>query len=394
MRLTQQQARRAFIAAQGFTPGRPAGSITSRHFQRVVDRVTLLQIDSVNVVTRAHYVPVFARLGPYDRAALDRFIYKRRAMFEYWCHEQSYVPVHLYPAMGMRMAAFAAKPWRAIRALMAEHPGYIEQVKGEVAAHGPISARELSDPGTRSGPWWGYGKGKIALEHLFSTGQIAISHRSNFERFYDLPERVIPPEVFDQPMLDDHGAMRVRLRHSIRSLGVATVADLCDYFRTTQKKAGPVIDEMVAAGELEPVEVEGWDRRAFADPNLSIPRSVPGRALVAPFDSLVWDRTRTERMFGFHYRIEIYVPAPKRTYGYYVFPFRLDDRMVARVDLKADRKDGVLRAQGVFGEDGIDEIHVARELRDELALMAQWLGLGRIVLGRRGQLMSTLRAVS
>ncbi len=394
LRLTNDQAVRAFLAAQGFNDRPPNGAVTARHFRRVVDRVTLLQIDSVNVVTRAHYVPLFARLGPYDRDDLDHHIYGRRAMFEYWCHEQSYAPIHLYPAMITRMRALEAKPWRRVRRLLEEQPGYLDLVLEEVAAHGPMSARELSDPGTRTGPWWGHGKGKIALDYLFSAGKLAIARRMNFERFYDLPERVIPASVLAQPALSERDAMRERLRHSIKSLAVATAADLCDYFRTTQKEAGPVIDAMVAKGELVPIEVEGWNRPAYTHPHLSIPRSVGGRSLVAPFDSMVWDRRRTERLFGFHYRIEIYVPAPQRKYGYYVFPFRLGEQIVARVDLKADRAAGALRVLGAFSEDGLDRKHVARELRDELDRIAEWLALDRVVLGRRGDLMAELRVAS
>ncbi len=393
-RLTNAQALRAFLAAQGFARPRPTGPITAHHFRRTIDHVTLLQIDSVNVVTRAHYVPFFARLGPYDPAALDRYIYQRPAMFEYWCHEQSYAPLGLYPAMRGRMAAFAQRPWRRVTALRDEQPGYIDSVLEEVGRHGPIPARSLTDPGKSNGPWWGYGKGKIALEYLFALGKVAVARRHNFERHYDLAERVIPAEYLHAPPISDDAAVAARLRHTIRSLAVATAADLADYFRMKQRRIGPVIDQMVAAGELIPVKVDGWDRAAYTHPELTIPREVGGASLVAPFDSLVWDRARAERLFGFHYRIEIYVPKPDRRYGYYVFPFRLGESIVARVDLKADRKGGSLLVPGAFLEVGADRKHVARALRDELELMARWLGLGRIDLGRRGDLMTDLRARS
>ena len=260
----------------------------------------------------------------------------------------------------------------------------MESVFDEVTEHGPISARGLADPGTSSGSWWGHGKGKVALAYLFAVGRIAVAYRKNFERFYDIVQRVVPEPIREHPALDDPEAMRRQLRYAIRSLGIATLPDLCDYFRVTQTQAGPVVEAMERAGEVVAVEVSGWRRGAYADPDLSIPRAVPGSALVAPFDSLVWDRARTERMFGFHYRIEIYTPAPKRRFGYYVFPFRLDDHIVARVDLKADRQAGALLVLGAYAEDGTDRDRVARALKDELDLMAAWLGLSRVDLGSRG----------
>jgi uncharacterized protein YcaQ len=394
VRLTNDQATRAFLGAQGFRDGRPAASVDARHLRRVIDRVGLLQIDSVNVVTRAHYVPLFARLGPYDRTRLDAYIYERREMFEYWCHEQSYAPVAAYPAMRARMRKMERHPWRRIRELLADQRGYVESVLEEVGERGPISAGELSDPGKSTGPWWGYGKGKLALDWLFSTGRVTVANRVNFQRFYDLPERSLPAEVLEAPELDEGEAIRERLRRSIRSLGVATLRDLADYFRMKPRDIGPHVEAMAAAGELVPAEVRGWHAAAYARPDLTVPRAVPARALVAPFDSLVWDRARTERMFDFRYRIEIYVPEPKRVYGYYVFPFLLDGRLSARVDLKADRAAGVLRVHGAFGESDVDRVHVAKELRDELELMAAWLGLGGLELGDRGDLMAALRSVA
>ena len=394
MKLTNAQAVRAFLGAQGFRDPRPVGRVDARHFRRVIDRVSLLQIDSVNVVTRAHYVPLFARLGPYSTDLFDAFVYDRREMLEYWCHEQSYVPVELYPTLGHRMESFASRTWRSLESELERDPGYLDRVLDEVRENGPIPTRALTDPGERTGPWWGYGKGKRALEYLFATGQITVDRRINFERHYDVPERVLPDHVIEQEPMERADALAEWIRRAIRSLGVATVADLSDYFRTRQRDIGPVVDQMVAAGELTPTEVEGWGRSAYADPELRIPRSVPGRALVAPFDSLVWDRSRTERMFGFHYRIEIYVPEPKRTYGYYVFPFRLDEEIVARVDLKADRASGRLLVRGAFAEPDMEHRRVAMELAAELHTMAGWLGLDEVEIADNGDLAPALRSVS
>jgi uncharacterized protein YcaQ len=394
VKLTNAQAVRAFLAAQGFRDVRPTGRVDARHFRRVVNRVSLLQIDSVNVVTRAHYVPVFARLGPYAPEALDAFIYDRREMVEYWCHEQSYVPVELYPTLAPRMEAFARRRWASLEAAIEHDADYIDRVLDEVRLNGPLPTRALTDPGERTGPWWGYGKGKRALEYLFATGQITVGRRINFERHYDLPERVVPPEILDREPMSRDDSLAEWTRRAIAALGVATAADLCDYFRTRQRDLGPIIDRLVAAGELVPVHVAGWDRDAYADPGLTVPRAVPGRALVAPFDSLVWDRRRTERMFDFRYRIEIYVPEPKRTYGYYVFPFRLDEAIVARVDLKADRVQRRLLIRGVFGEPGIDRPRVATELLAELESMAEWLGLNDLEIADNGDLAESLRAAT
>lgn len=391
--MTNAQARRAMLGAQGFTDGRATGSVDARHFRRVINRVGLLQIDSVNVVTRAHYLPVFARLGPYDRDRLDAFIYGTPEMFEYWSHEQAYTPLHLHPVAKVKMAAFARRGSQWAKRIEAEHPGYLDAVYQEVVERGPISSRQLDDPGERTGPWWGYGKGKIALEWLFTIGRIAVAHRVNFERFYDLPERVIPTEVLERPAPHPRDADRERVRVAVRSLGVGTVKDFADYFRMKVKDTALALDDLVAEGLAVPVEVPEWGRPAFADAALTIPRAIRGSALLAPFDPVVWDRQRAERVFDFHYRIEIYTPEPKRTYGYYVLPFMVDGELVARVDVKADRQAGVLRAHGAFGEEGIDRPAVAAELAAELRLMAGWLGLDDVAVGEKGDLAGPVRRV-
>jgi uncharacterized protein len=352
----------------------------------------------VNVVVRAHYFPFFARLGVYDRSMLDTAAYgRRRRLFEYWAHEASYLPVELWPSVQWRMRA-EERRWGARVAPDAARAAYIETVYQEVVDRGPLAASQLAEPGERSGPWWGWGAGKRALEWLFRVGRLTIAGRRSFERLYDLPTRVLPREALEAPVPDEAEARAHLIGLAARSLGVARLADLADYFRQQPAVVRPIVNEMVEAGDLTAVQVEGWKDQAYLPGRgLRIPK--PGatdgvRALVAPFDSLVWDRRRLERVFGFAYRIEIYVPAPKRVYGYYVFPFLLGDRFAARVDLKADRAAGVLRAQGAFLEEGSGHPPgaVAAALADELRLVATWLELdGGVAVGDRGDLAKPLR---
>ncbi|HDH03578.1 MAG TPA: winged helix-turn-helix domain-containing protein [Actinobacteria bacterium] len=390
VRMSNAQAVRAQLGAQGFGDPRPGGSVDVRHFRRMIRRIALLQIDSVNVLTRSHYLPVFARLGPYDRGRLDRFIYDGPEMFEYWSHEQAYTPIGLHSATRFKMAASEGRGWKRIAEIERDHPGYIDAVLDEVGERGPISSRLLDDPGERTGPWWGYGKGKIALEWLFTIGKVAVAKRANFERFYDLPERVIPPEVLAQQTLDPASAHRVRVSAAVKALGVGTVKDVADYFRMKVTETAEALDALVDTGEATRVDVSEWGRPAYADPELVIPRTISGIALLSPFDPVVWDRARAERMYGFHYRIEIYTPEPKRVFGYYVLPILFDGQLVGRVDLKADRQAGVLRAKGAFAEPGVDRKALAPVLATELESMAGWLGLGEVEVGNNGDLADPL----
>ena len=388
---TNDQAVRIFLRAQGFGDPRPSGRVDARHFARVVRRVRLLQIDSVNVLTRAHYLPVFTRLGSYDREALDRWIYEGRHMFEYWCHEQSYAPVSFHPMMRHRMHAMRDHGWQRVRELLEHDPGYVQSVLAEVRERGPIPARLLSDPGEKTGPWWGYGKGKVALAWLFATGQVAVARRVNFERWYDRPERVLPPGVLAEPDPSMREADQARIREAAGALGIGTVGDLADYFRM---KAGPTAQavlHLVAGGELREVSVAGWTRPAYVPEDVVVPRRRQGSALVCPFDPLVWDRKRTERLFGFRYRIEIYTPRAKRVYGYYVLPFLMDGHLVGRVDAKADRHAGVLRIPAAYAEPGIDRSATGRALAGELHRMASWLGLHDVEVMRSGNLAEATR---
>ncbi len=362
-----------------------------RHLRKVLRRVGVLQIDSVNVLARAHYLPVFSRIGPYSTELLDDFAYGRKEMFEYWGHMVSLLPVADWSLFGPRKAGIDTG--QRTQWLIDEHPGYLEAVLREVEERGPLSVSDLEDPGRRQGDWWGHGKGKIALEWHFAVGNLTVARRHNFARIYDLPERVYPPSVVAAPELTEAEAHREQLRRASRYLGVATAADLADYYRVVTKTILPRIEELVASGELEEVEVEGWHRTAYLHPEASLPRRpIDARSLLSPFDSLIWDRARTERIFGFHYRIEIYVPKPKRRYGYYVYPFLLGEDLTARVDLKADRAAAALLVQGAFIEDGHDQSRVAAELAAELSEVARWLHLNSVRVGGRGDLAPALRA--
>jgi uncharacterized protein YcaQ len=387
-KLTAAQARRTALAAQGFGSPRPSGTVDVRHVRRLFRDVSLVQIDSVNVAVRAHYMPLYSRAGAYRADLMDTHAYQRREVFEYWGHEASFLPVERYPLMRYRMAAM--RPWHRVRALLEEHPDYMDEVFAEVAEYGPLTVSDLADPGKRTGPWWGYGKGKIALEWLFATGKLAIADRRNFTRYYDILERVLPATALDDDAPEKEAAQRELLLLSAQALGVGGAADLADYYRIRMPEARPRIVELVESGDLIEVAVEGWAKPAFMRPGATVPRVMSARALLSPFDSLVWFRDRTERLFDFHYRIEIYVPEPKRIFGYYVYPFLLGDELVGRVDLKADRAAGKLLVRGSYSEEGRDRSRVAGEMAQELALMAGWLGLNEVVVENRGDLAASL----
>ncbi len=391
MKLAGGEARRIALAAQGFGAfDRPVATVDVRHLRKVIDRVQAFQLDSVNVAVRAHYMPLFSRIGPYRRSLIDEIAYKRLEMFEYWGHQASLNAMGTFPLFGFRKELM--RPWGSITRLLTNHPEYTEQVYQEIADRGPLSIGELSDGGERTGPWWGYSDGKHALEWLFVKGRLAIAERRNFTRYYDLTERVIPRDVLAAPSPDQEEAYRWLLRLASRALGIATDDDLAKYFELKLTLARPRLRELVEAGEIVEVQVEGWNKPAYLDANAVRPRRIQATALFSPFDSMMWYRPRVERLWDFHYRIEIYVPKPKREFGYYVYPFMVDNEMVGRVDLKADRKTGRLLAQGVFAEEGADHATVAGRLADELRLMAGWLELGRVVVGRRGNLAQALRS--
>jgi len=397
VRFTLPQARRIALAAQGFAAPRPAGPVTTRHLRKVIDTLAIIQLDSVNVFSRTHYLPFFSRLGPYDRELLDRLAVhtdrrapKTRELFEYWAHEASLVRTDLHPYLRWRMAS--AHNWGGVNRIAQDNPQLLEQVRAHVAADGPLRANaiEVDRPTRRPGEMWSWDDGKVMLEYLFWTGEVSAARRVNFERHYDLSSRVLPPEVLAAPTPTDEQAYRELVRIAARAYGIATEPDLGDYFRLPRAASKQAVAELVGAGELLPAAVDGWRAPAYLWPSARVPRRVSARALLSPFDPLLWFRDRTSRLFGFEYRIEIYVPAAKRQYGYYVLPFLLGDRLVARVDLKSDRQAGVLRVQGAYLEPGHDQAYVAAELAAELETTAVWLGLSDVVVAGRGDLSGPL----
>ncbi|MCA0146613.1 winged helix-turn-helix domain-containing protein [Blastococcus sp. LR1] len=395
-RLPAALARRIALGAQGFAEPRPAVPVGTRQLRRLTDRLGILQIDSVNVLSRSHYLPAFSRLGPYPREALDALSNQRHTLFEYWAHEASFLPVRLHPFLRWRMAAVQQEAWGSMTRVQRERPEYVAALLERVRSEGPLRASQLQEERpNRPGSMWNWHAGKAALEYLFFTGELTASRRTaGFERVYDLPERVLPAEILDAPTPGRPEAVRELVRTASRALGVATETDLRDYFRLAPADARTAIAELADAGELQPVEVAGWGRPAWLDPAARRPRWIRTRTLLSPFDSLVWERPRVERIFSFRYRLEIYTPAEKRVHGYYVLPFLLDDRLVGRVDLKADRKAGVLRVQAAHAEEGVDRPVVAAALADELRLMAGWMGLPDVAVVERGDLWPELsRAV-
>jgi len=401
-RLSAAQARRAALAAQGFAEKPLDREPDARALRsRVLDRVGLIQIDSVNVLQRAHYLTPFARLGAYDTDILDRASwYAPRRLFEYWGHEASLIPVELHPLLRWRMDRAHRDAWGGMRRVARDRPELVERVLDEIRDRGPVTAGALEEwAGSSSrakGPWWDWSDVKRAVEFLFWSGLVTSARRRGFERLYDVPERVLPAAVLKTPTPPVADAQRELVRIAARACGVAAERDLRDYFRLPTADAKARIAELVEGGELLPVEVEGWRTPAYLSPAARVPRRVDARALVGPFDSLVWERARTERLFGFRYRIEIYVPAPERVHGYYVLPFLLGDRLEARVDLKSDRRAGALLVQAAHAEPHAPA-HTAEALAGELRRLAGWLGLDDVVVAGRGDfgpaLDDALRAV-
>lgn len=387
-RLNIFQARRIALAAQGFAEPRPRGRVDLRHLRRVVDRVGVVQLDSVNVVARAHYLTFFARLGSYPLALADRLGWGSGEMVEYWAHEAALVPVERWPLFRHRMER--NWHWPSMDRWIAENPGTIEQVLAEVKARGPLRPADLDNHANAvRGPWWDWSDAKLALEALFFTGQLTIRDRDNFIRRYDLPERVLPPEIVAR-RVDHEESRRQLLRLAVQHHGVGTVQDLADYYRLKAQVSAPLLAGLAAAGEIEEVEVAGWKGPVYLHPAARMPRAIRGLALLCPFDPVVWFRPRAERLFNFHYRIEIYTPPAKRIYGYYVFPILLDGELVGRIDLKADRQAGILRVRGAYTEPGEEPSRVAPPLVTELETMATWLGLNDVSVEKKGNLATAL----
>jgi uncharacterized protein len=391
--VSADEARRMALAAQGFTDRRPTGRVDRRHLRRVLDRIGLIQIDSVNVLVRSQELPLFARLGPHPRTMIADAT-RDGVLFEYWGHMASHIPSEHHPLFRWRMDSVRTLGWRVIREMAARRDGFVDGVLARIRDEGPVVAADVSTREGRKGPWWDWDDAKTALEFLFETGQLAVTRRGrDFARIYDLPERVLPAEVLAAPTPSEPDARKALLLIAARSLGVGTLADLADYHRQRVPICRPLVAELVEEGQLIAAQVDGWKPKAYVLPGATVPRRVEGRALLSPFDSLVWNRDRTERVFGFRYRIEIYTPAPKRVYGYYVLPFLLDGHLVGRVDLKADRAAGTLLVQAAHGEPGTDHAEVAAELAAELESMASWLELDHVVPVGAGELAPALTAV-
>jgi uncharacterized protein len=400
--LSLARARRIALAAQGFGRPRPARPASVNQIAALVSRLGVLQLDSVNVFSRSHYMPVFSRLGPYERNRLDRITGHGtgrvdRRLVEYWAHEASLIPVELHPLFRWRMDGVEREAWGSIARIARDQPDLVAETLALVAAKGPIRARDTGAvrPPPRAGHMWNWHEGKVALEYLFFTGQVGAARRVNFERLYDTIDRVLPAEIRDRPTPSVQDAQRQLVRVAAQALGVATEPDLGDYFRLPRSASKERVAELVAAGELIPIKVEGWTPTAYLWPSVRQPRRLHARALLSPFDSLIWFRPRAERLFGFRYRIEIYTPADKRIHGYYVLPFLLGDALVARVDLKSDRQRGVLLVQGAFAEPGVDTAHVAAELAQELRQVAAWLNLEHgVEVRENGDLAPALSAAA
>ncbi len=357
--------------------------------RKVFERLGVIQMDSVNVLVRSHYLPLFSRLGPYDRSLLDGFVYGDHEAFEYWGHDASLVLSELHPLFRWRMAG--DHEWGEMRRWSAEQMQLVDSLHAAVLADGPLSASDLDSNDAKKGPWWGWNDSKRSLEHLYFRGRVGAFRRGNFEKVYCDPAHVVPASVLAEPDPEPRDAMAALLERSARGHGVGTAKDLGDYFRLPIKAVRPMLEEMADDGIVDRVTVEGWKHPAYRHPKAVLPRQVDACALVSPFDSIMWERDRIERLFDFRYRIEIYVPKPKRVYGYYVLPFLLGDRYVARLDLKADRIGSRLLVQAAHAEVGVDKHHVAERLHSELATMARWLGLDDVVIERRGDLASALR---
>jgi uncharacterized protein YcaQ len=385
-KISLNAARKIALAAQGFDRPRPGAEVNAGHIRRVIEHLGLLQLDFVNVLVPAHLLVLFSRLGPFRHHRFHRSVYGSGNFTEQWAHEASIVPIELWPVLEHRREDYRPYPNSPIMKLKGKS-SYLKQVIEIVSEKGPVTSQDLpwfEGPKRRPGDWH-RSVPRWALEYHFGSGGVAVTHRqTNFQRVYDIPERVID-EDHRARSVSRRAAQRELLRRAAQRCGVGTLQDLADYYRMSPREAAPRIDELVAGGELLEVTVEGWQATAYLSPDARCPRRISAARILSPFDPLVWFRPRTERLFDFHYRIEIYVPEAKRKWGYYVLPFLLDDRIVARVDLKADRRNGDLLVLASHPEEGIDVDKTAAGLAGELRLLADWLGLDRVRVSRRGR---------
>jgi uncharacterized protein YcaQ len=382
--LSIADARRIALSAQGFDTARPETKATQRHVDALISRLGVIQIDSVNVLVRSQELPLFARLGNHDRNAIPRAT-EQQKLFEYWGHEAAHLPVRLHPLFRWKMdAARTGKVahW-GLTSFYEENKAFVKRTLKHVTANGPTTSRELSTRTEKKGTWWDWDEAKVALEYLFLTGELMSRGRgTDFARIYDIPERVLPQRILNAPTPSEHDARKQLLVRSAIAQGVATASDLADYYRQKLATVKPLIAELIEEGELRTVSVDGWTEKAFVHRDAKLPKQLHATALLSPFDSLVWCRPRNERLFSFHYRIEIYTPKEKRKFGYYVLPFMMNGEMVGRVDLKSDRANGVLQAHSVHTEKGVKRSAINEALNAELDAMATWLGLEQVQIGR------------
>ena len=401
--LSAAEARRIALAAQGFCGSTARGSTTpgsgrstadapgARRLKSEISRLGLLQLDSVNVFERSHYLPVFARLGAYDRATFDRLAFSRPSSYiEYWAHEAALIPVDTWPLMRWRMRRLREKSAADVSDWSHRNRPMLDWLLSELAEKGPLAARAIEhDATTRTGPWWGWSDVKIGLETLFRWGDVVSAGRTRFERVYALPEQVLPTSVLNRDV-SAADARRMLVEHSARASGVGTTSDLADYFRLRVDETVAALRDLEEAGIVSRVNVEGWGQLAWLHRDARVPRRVEAAALLSPFDPVVWQRERALRMFGFHYRIEIYTPAPKRLFGYYSLPILIDDALVGRIDLKSDRKRGVLMVQSAWAEADVVAPDVAGRVAGLVRNAAAWQGLGGIEIADKGTLASAL----
>ena len=391
-RLSISQARRIALAAQGFTDPAPAGRVDRRHLRRVMGRVKLLQLDSVPVVIRTQYLPPFSRLGCYEASLLDRIAYRDDEWFEAWAHEASLLPVEDEPLLRwQKRRAEQGETWSNLVELARSESGYVAEVLAQVEER-PLTAGELADPRRRDGEWWGSRSlGSIALDWLFRIGAVGIRRRGNFTKEFDLLERIVPAEVLARPTPGAAEAQRELLVRSAEALGVGTATDLIDYYRLPVREGRARLREVVDSSLLAEVAVEGWTEPAYMHPGARLPRSVDALTVLSPFDPIVWNRDRAARLWNFDYRIEIYVPAAKRVYGYYVLPVLDGERLTARLDVKTDRAAGVLQVLGAYAEPDVNHDALAERLRPHLHDLARFVGVDEVRYGDRGDLMAALK---
>jgi uncharacterized protein YcaQ len=385
-------ARRIALAAQGFARPRP-DAVGTRQLNLALERIGLLQLDSVNVLERSHYLPMFARLGAYDKALLDRLTFAKKAPYrEYWAHEAALIPLEDWPLFGFRRQDYrdyysvANDPW------LAAHADTLAWLRAELAEKGPLPASKIERDAAapRRGSWWDWDEVKRGLERMFRFGDVVSAGRTGFERTYALPEQVMPAEVYRREVPREE-AVRTLMERAARAHGIGTLSDFADYYRLKTGDAKPALASLVDEGVVHEVSVSGWKKAAYLHRDARIPRRIEATALLSPFDPVVWERDRALRMFGFHYRIEIYTPAPKRVYGYYTLPVLVDDALVGRIDLKNDRKRGVLRVQSAWREEGVADA-VAERVVPALRELAAWQGLGELEVVDRGDLARAVAA--